>query len=121
MKLHEVRSEWWGATVELTISCPFKPEEERGCRLNEDYDGEHCAARHYLTAGGPEAIRLFGQGPAPLPFVAQVYWVDDEVVVVKPVVAYYRCTWCNVAFDEGCEAHACTKRGRHPVESPVAP
>lgn len=108
MKLHEVRSEWWGDTVELTITCPYKPDEERGCRLTPELvDGEHCAARHYLQAGGPEAVRLFGQGPAPLPFVAQVYWVDDEVVVVKPVVAYWRCNGCNVAFDSADEHRPC--------------
>lgn len=113
MKLHEVGSEWWGAAVELVITCPYKPEEERGCRLDEDYEGEHCAARHYLQEGGPEAVRLFGQGCAPLPFVAQVYWVDDEVVVVKPVMEHWRCPWCDTAFDSRDETLDCARRGRH--------
>lgn len=113
MKLHEVRSEWWGDTVDLEITCPYQPDEERGCRLQPEtvIDGEHCAARHYLLADGPRALHLFGHGWAKLPFWGQVYWVDNEVVVVKPMAAYWQCAFCGQAFDA---EDTCTCRAGNP-------
>jgi len=49
-------------------------------------DGEFCAARHYLDAGGPEAVRFTGSlYPIETPFRARVWWDGDDFPSLEPL------------------------------------
>lgn len=48
-------------------------------------DGEACAARHYVEAGGLEAIRWTDVEVRPLPFDAIVWWDGEDFPTLTPV------------------------------------